>query len=153
MMIDDDTHDSKKASYDCRAATCVLLLRILQKMTKRNEDRIKNSLLRSRSIVTLKRALKTGYEPLMYYAMKLIKGQIRYKGRRWRQQNMKIISAIYRNIRVDICDGWLVSAGSEDEDAMLLNHSHLPNHIIKIWTDRFNDLEYYSTWSKLPFYE
>ncbi|CAO1620697.1 unnamed protein product [Parajaminaea phylloscopi] len=89
--------------------------RILQKLTKRRAHRIL-LLNQYKSSAILKRLLKVPHPTLQLYILKIIKGQIPFCGRKWRQSNMKVITAIYLNCRPDLRDEWL---SSDVEDVVL----------------------------------
>lgn len=74
----------------------------------------------------LKRILKVSHPTLQLYVLKVIKSQVPYCGRKWRQceckgrllslnadgvgvtANMKVITAIYLHCRPDLRDEWLI---------------------------------------------
>jgi hypothetical protein len=80
--------------------------RVLQKLTKRKIHRIL-LLVQYKSSAILKRTLKVPHPSLQLYALKVIKSQVPFCGRKWRQANMKVITAIYLNCRPDLRDEWL----------------------------------------------
>lgn len=47
--------------------------------------------------------------------LKIIKSQIPHLGKKWKQQNMKIVTAIYLNCRPDLRDEWLTQGMEQDE--------------------------------------
>ncbi|UZJ52406.1 hypothetical protein CBS101457_001726 [Exobasidium rhododendri] len=83
--------------------------RILQKLTKKKVHRIL-LLVQYKSSAILKRTLKVPHPMLKLYALKIIKSQVPFCGRKWRQSNMKVITAIYLNCRPDLRDEWLSGA-------------------------------------------
>lgn len=92
-----------------RVATGVAVLRILQRITKRRPERIKKILVSLKTATVLRRTRTlTAVPPLALYALKLLKSQVRYLGVGWRRKNMKVISEIYRHIRLERGDRWLV---------------------------------------------
>ena len=86
--------------------------RILQKLTKRKVHRIL-LLVQYKSSAILKRSLKVPHPGLELYVLKVIKSQIPFCGRKWRQSNMRVITSIYLNCRPDLRDEWL--SGSDVE--------------------------------------
>ncbi|CAO1612896.1 unnamed protein product [Sympodiomycopsis kandeliae] len=86
--------------------------KILQKLTKNKVHRIL-LLVQYKSSAILKRSLKIPHPTLQLYVLKLIKSQVPFCGRKWRQSNMKVITGIYLNCRPDLRDEWL----STDVDA------------------------------------
>ncbi|KAF1811150.1 N1221-domain-containing protein [Eremomyces bilateralis CBS 781.70] len=85
-------------------------LRILQKMCKNKAHR--NLLLVSyKSSQFLRKSLKVPQPELRLYTLKLFKNQVPYCGRKWRQTNMRVITAVYLHCRPELRDDWL--AGSD----------------------------------------
>ena len=85
-------------------------LRIMQKICKRKAHR--NLLLvQYKSSTILKKALKVPQRELRLYTLKLFKNQVPYCGRKWRQTNMRVITAVYLYCRPELRDDWL--AGSD----------------------------------------
>lgn len=63
---------------------------------------------------------------LRLYALKLLKDQSRYLGKRWRLQNMTVLSAIDKSVRHHIHDAWFYEnhgatepCGIKEQDAAL----------------------------------
>ena len=99
-----------------RACTMLNLLRILQRVHKHAPpDRIETHLLQYKAAMVLRKVLMCPFPGVQYYALKLIKIQSKYMDKKWKQVNMRIISAIHRNIRADLDDEWLVAADIEQE--------------------------------------
>lgn len=59
--------------------------------------------------------LKVQHPMFQLQVLKIIKAQIPHYGKKWKQQNMKIVTAIYLNCRPDLRDEWLVSVMEKDE--------------------------------------
>ncbi|XP_064417269.1 striatin-interacting protein 2 [Latimeria chalumnae] len=85
--------------------SCINLLRILNKLTKWKHSRTM-MLVVFKSAPILKRALKVKQAMMQLYVLKLLKIQTKYLGRQWRKSNMKIMSAIYQNVRHRLNDDW-----------------------------------------------
>lgn len=94
-------------------------LRIMQKICKNKAHR--NLLLVTyKSSTIIRKSLKIPQPDLRLYTLKLFKGQVPYCGRKWRQGNMRVITAVYLHCRPELRDEWL--AGSDvdaDVDAAL----------------------------------
>jgi hypothetical protein len=85
-------------------------LRIMQKMCKDKAHR--NLLLvQYKSSTIIRKSLKIPQPELRLYTLKLFKNQVPYCGRKWRQGNMRVITAVYLHCRPDLRDEWL--AGSD----------------------------------------
>ncbi|PNS19976.1 Factor arrest protein 11 [Sphaceloma murrayae] len=85
-------------------------LRILQKVTRRKAHR-SLLLVSYKSSNHLKKSLRVPVEELRYYTLKLFKSQVPYCGRKWRQSNMKIITAVWLSVPAELRDDWLVGGG------------------------------------------
>ena len=89
------------------------LLRILQKVTRSKAHRIL-LLVQYKSSQVLRRILRVPDPMLRLYVLKLFKSQVPYCGRKWRQSNMRVITAIYLHCRPELRDEWL--AGMHDSN-------------------------------------
>ncbi|KAI0320873.1 hypothetical protein OF83DRAFT_1168962 [Amylostereum chailletii] len=87
--------------------------KIMQKLSKNRSHRIR-MLVQYKSTAILKRVLKVQHPMLQLHILKLIKSQVPFSGRRWRQTNMQVITSIYLNCRPDLRDEWLT--GNEIDD-------------------------------------
>ncbi len=86
------------------------LLRVMQKICKNKAHR--NLLLvHYKSSNILRKMLKVPQPELQLYTLKLFKNQVPYCGRKWRQSNMRVITAVYLHCRPELRDEWL--AGSD----------------------------------------
>jgi len=91
--------------------TSISLLRILQKLTRGKSHRVL-LLVSFKSAQILRRILRVPEPMLRLYVLKLFKSQVPYCGRKWRQSNMRVITAIYLHCRPELRDEWL--AGLHD---------------------------------------
>ncbi|KAF2261660.1 protein required for hyphal anastomosis [Lojkania enalia] len=90
--------------------TSINYLRIMQKICKNKAHR--NLMLVSyKSSQFLRKVLKVPQPELRLYTLKLFKNQVPYCGRKWRQSNMRVITAVYLHCRPELRDDWL--AGSD----------------------------------------
>ncbi|KAI9473695.1 MAG: hypothetical protein EXX96DRAFT_621330 [Benjaminiella poitrasii] len=89
-------------------------LRIIQMLIKRKTCRIM-LLVQYKSSIIFKRVLKIIHPVLEKYVLKLIKCQVPYLGKKWKSQNMKIISSIYLRCTTLLQDEW-ISKPSIDGD-------------------------------------
>lgn len=85
-------------------------LRVLQKITRRKTHR-SLLLVSYKSSIHLKKTLKIPVAPLRYYTLKLFKSQVPFCGRKWRQGNMKIITAVWLSVPAELRDDWLSGGG------------------------------------------
>ncbi|KAK1826084.1 hypothetical protein QBC39DRAFT_30127 [Podospora conica] len=84
-------------------------LRVMQKICKHKAHR--NLLMMNyKSSGILRKSLKVPQQELRLYTLKLFKNQVPYCGRKWRQSNMRVITAVYLHCRPELRDEWL--AGS-----------------------------------------
>lgn len=99
-------------------------LRIMQKVCKRRAHR--NLLMvQYKSSNILRKALRVPQHELRLYTLKLFKNQVPYCGRKWRQSNMRVITAVYLHCRPELRDGWLAGADvdAEVEEALPLEQA------------------------------
>ncbi len=99
-------------------------LRIMQKICKGKAHR--NLLLvQYKSSTYLKKNLKIPQPDLRLYTLKLFKNQVPYCGRKWRQTNMRVITAIYLHCRPELRDDWLAGSDvdAEVEEALPLEQA------------------------------
>ncbi|KAJ4289825.1 Factor arrest protein 11 [Kalmusia sp. IMI 367209] len=90
--------------------TSINYLRIMQKICKDKAHR--NLMLVSyKSSQFLRKSLKVPQPQLRLYTLKLFQNQVPYCGRKWRQSNMRVITAVYLHCRPELRDDWL--AGSD----------------------------------------
>ncbi|KAF2428062.1 hypothetical protein EJ08DRAFT_636846 [Tothia fuscella] len=97
--------------------TLINHLRILQKIVKNKPHRVL-MLITYKSSTHLKKSLKIPQPTLRLYTLKLFKGQVPYCGRKWRQGNMRVITAVYLYVKPGLRDEWLGGGaqGSETVD-------------------------------------
>jgi hypothetical protein len=99
-------------------------LRVLQKICKNKAHR--NLLLvQYKSSNIIKKTLKIPQEELRLYTLKLFKNQVPYCGRKWRQSNMRVITAVYLYCRPELRDEWLAGSDvdAEVEEALPLEQA------------------------------
>ncbi|KAJ3153323.1 Factor arrest protein 11 [Geranomyces michiganensis] len=104
--------------------TSINLLRILQKLTKRKTHRVL-ALVQWKASAVLKRAIKVSHVGIQLYALKLLKSQIPYLGKKWRSTNMKIITAIFIHLRPCLRDEYLAGDVDVDVDEALAHEQKL----------------------------
>ena len=75
--------------------TTINVLKILQKITKRKFCRLMH-LIQLKTCNIFKRILLISNSHLQYEALKLLKSQIPFLGKKWRSQNMHVVSTMYR---------------------------------------------------------
>ncbi|KAI9683911.1 MAG: Factor arrest protein 11 [Trizodia sp. TS-e1964] len=89
-------------------------LRIMQKICKDKAHR--NLLLvQYKSSTILKKCLKVPQPELRLYTLKLFKNQVPYCGRKWRQSNMRVITAVYLYCKPQLRDDWLAGSDVDGE--------------------------------------
>ncbi|KAI9657075.1 MAG: Factor arrest protein 11 [Bathelium mastoideum] len=102
-------------SFSWRAFfSTISYLRALQKICKGKTHR--NLLLvQYKASAYLRKALKVPQPQLRLYALKLFKNQVPYCGRKWRQSNMRVITAVYLHCRPELRDEWLAGGDVDAE--------------------------------------
>ncbi|KAF9055024.1 N1221-domain-containing protein [Hymenopellis radicata] len=114
--------------------TTINFAKIMQKLSKHRSHRIW-MLVQYKSSAVLKRILRVQHPMLQLHLLKLIKSQVPFCGRKWRQTNMKVITAIYLNCRPDLRDEWLT--GSEIDDAADASAQETAlRHLVKFYNTR-----------------
>ncbi|KAJ3300501.1 Factor arrest protein 11 [Borealophlyctis nickersoniae] len=109
--------------------TSINLLRILQKLTKRKTHRML-ALVQWKASAVLKRVIKVNSVALQLYALKLLKGQVPYLGRKWRSSNMKVITGIYLHLRPYLRDDYLSGDVDMDVEDALAQEQYLRGLIV-----------------------
>ncbi|KAI1003552.1 hypothetical protein K3495_g4656 [Podosphaera aphanis] len=120
----DSNHDPITEFSQRNLISYINLLRIMQKICKNKAHR--NLLLvQYKSSIILKKALKISQPELRLYTLKLFKNQVPYCGRKWRQGNMRVITAVYLHCRPELRDDWLAGSdvNAEVEDALPLEQA------------------------------
>jgi hypothetical protein len=72
-------------------------------------------LVQYKSSTILRKALKLPQPHVRLYTLKLFKSQVPFCGRKWRQANMRIITAIYVFCRMGLRDEWISGGGNVEE--------------------------------------
>ncbi|KAL1919340.1 uncharacterized protein VTP21DRAFT_2033 [Calcarisporiella thermophila] len=108
LPSNDITQDSTQNETRLQTQTCwrnmfssINFLRILQKLTKRKTNRILH-LMEFKASVILKRILKVSQPMLELYTLKVLRSLVPYLGRKWRQNNMKVITAIFMRCKPEL---------------------------------------------------
>ncbi|KAI0939241.1 hypothetical protein AcV5_000711 [Taiwanofungus camphoratus] len=108
--------------------------KIMQKLSKHRSHRIR-MLVQYKSSAVLKRILKVQHPMLQLHVLKLIKSQVPFCGRKWRQSNMQVITAIYLNCRPDLRDEWLTGIEVDDVVDAQAQEEAL-RHLVKFYNNR-----------------
>ncbi|RKF55169.1 putative required for hyphal anastomosis [Golovinomyces cichoracearum] len=100
------------------------LLRILQKICK-NKTHRNLLLVRYKAFCFLKGLLRIPQIDVRIYTLKLYKNQVPFCGRKWRQGNMRVITAIYLHCRPELRNDWLANCdiNADIEDALPLEQA------------------------------
>ncbi|GHJ87632.1 hypothetical protein NliqN6_4034 [Naganishia liquefaciens] len=89
-------------------------IRVVHQLTKRRPARI-SLLVQYKSSQILKRLLRVTHPMLQLQVLKVLKSQVPFCGRKWRQSNMKTITAIYLNCKPELRDEWLAAIDIDTE--------------------------------------
>ncbi|KAF9076476.1 hypothetical protein BDP27DRAFT_1442530 [Rhodocollybia butyracea] len=108
--------------------------KIMQKLSKNRSHRIW-MLVQYKSSAVLKRMLRVQHPMLQLHILKLIKSQVPFCGRKWRQTNMKVITAIYLNCRPDLRDEWLTGTEVDDVTDASAQEQAL-RHLVKFYNTK-----------------
>ncbi|WVF71683.1 hypothetical protein IAT40_006491 [Kwoniella sp. CBS 6097] len=110
-------------------------LKILQKMTKHRSHRT-YMMTTYKSSQILKRMLKVNHPMLQLQVLKLIKSQMPWCGRKWRQTNMKVITSIYLNCRPELRDDWLAGTDQDTELEDALPQEYALRSLVQFYNKR-----------------
>jgi hypothetical protein len=108
--------------------------KIMQKLSKGRSHRIW-MLVQYKSSAVLKRVLRVSHPLLQLHILKLLKSQVPFCGRKWRQSNMKVITSIYLNCRPDLRDEWLTGNEVDDMPDAQAQEQAL-RHLIKFYNNK-----------------
>ncbi|KAI1795145.1 N1221-domain-containing protein [Ganoderma leucocontextum] len=108
--------------------------KIMQKLSKHRSHRIR-MLVQYKSSAVLKRILKVQHPMLQLHVLKLIKSQVPFCGRKWRQSNMQVITSIYLNCRPDLRDEWLTGIEVDDVYDAQAQEQAL-RHLVKFYNSK-----------------
>ncbi|KAG1892727.1 hypothetical protein F4604DRAFT_1701262 [Suillus subluteus] len=108
--------------------------KIMQKLSKSRSHRIW-MLVQYKSSAVLKRVLRVSHPLLQLHVLKLIKSQVPFCGRKWRQSNMKVITSIYLNCRPDLRDEWLTGTEVDDISDAQAQEQAL-RHLVKYYNNK-----------------
>ncbi|KAL6309627.1 hypothetical protein BKA93DRAFT_814558 [Sparassis latifolia] len=108
--------------------------KIMQKLSKHRSHRIR-MLVQYKSSAVLKRMLKVQHPMLQLHVLKLLKSQVPFCGRKWRQSNMQVITAIYLNCRPDLRDEWLTGIEVDDVADAQAQEQAL-RHLVKFYNTK-----------------
>jgi len=108
--------------------------KIMQKLSKSRSHRIW-MLVQYKSSAVLKRVLRVPHPMLQLHVLKLIKSQVPFCGRKWRQSNMKVITSIYLNCRPDLRDEWLTGNEVDDVSDAQAQEQAL-RHLVKFYNTK-----------------
>ncbi|KAJ3516201.1 hypothetical protein NLJ89_g1274 [Agrocybe chaxingu] len=108
--------------------------KIMQKLSKGRSHRIW-MLVQYKSSAVLKRVLRVNHPMLQLHVLKLIKSQVPFCGRKWRQSNMKVITSIYLNCRPELRDEWLTGTEPDDASDAQAQEQAL-RHLVKFYNNK-----------------
>lgn len=90
------------------------LVRVLYILCKDSPERVRKFLIQYKAPFILKRLQRIENEQMQRLVLKLLKTQVRYLPRKWKQTNMKAISSIYSMGRINPLDDWLLNESLGD---------------------------------------
>lgn len=97
--------------------TTITLLRLLRKIIRKKTQRI--IVVAELPPQTLKKALTIFQQDIWEIVLEIFKEQVPFNGRKWRSNNMDLVSAIYLHCKAKLRDEWLVGGdvNAEVDDA------------------------------------
>ncbi|KAH6577328.1 hypothetical protein BASA60_004069 [Batrachochytrium salamandrivorans] len=117
-------------------STTITLLRILQKMTKGKPHRVL-LLVQWKAAIVLKRIIRINHAGLYLYALKLIKSQVPFLGKKWRPHNLPIVTLIYRHLRPVLVEEYLMGDLDIKSDEVLAQEQQLRALIVSFMARMF----------------
>lgn len=119
QQIPSDLLVAKRAISQRNASTTIYLVSVLHKLTKNKPIRIQ-AMVQWKAQAVLKRMLKSQSQELVLPVLKILKSQIPYLGKKWRANNMPIISNIFMTVKHRLKEEYLCGEGDSDSlDAQL----------------------------------
>ncbi|WWD17501.1 hypothetical protein CI109_101942 [Kwoniella shandongensis] len=115
-------------------------LKVLQKITKHRSHRT-YMLTTYKSSQILKRMLRVNHPMLQLQVLKLIKSQMPWCGRKWRQTNMKVITSIYLNCRPELRDEWLAGTDQDTELDDALPQEYALRSLVQFYNKRHYSIQ------------
>merc|ERR1712151_527661 len=85
------------------------LVEVLYLLCKDSPDRVREYLIHYKAPFILKRLHRIENQQVQSLVLKLLKKQIRYLPKKWKQANMKAISAIFAFVRMTPLEDWLLN--------------------------------------------
>eukprot|EP00127_Corallochytrium_limacisporum_P007152 Clim_evm25s243 gene=Clim_evmTU25s243 len=117
--------------------TLVSLLKVMQKLTKRKPLRTM-IMIQARGPLILKRYRNIQNNTMQLTILKLYKSMSRMLGRKWRNCNMMLVSAIYHQVPHSMHDDWAYSSDAESNKGLQVDEQAL-----RVAVQSFNQ-RYYS---------
>lgn len=91
------------------ACASLRLVEVLYLLCKDSPDRVRKYLIHYKAPFILKRLMRIENQHVQGLVLKLLKKQVRYLPRKWKQSNMKAISAIYSLVPMLPLEDWLLN--------------------------------------------
>jgi len=91
------------------AVATLRLVGVLYLLCKDSPERVRKYLIHYKAPFILKRLLRIENDRLQRLVLKLLKRQVRYLPRKWKQANMKTVSAMYTSVPMAPLEDWLLN--------------------------------------------
>merc|ERR1712151_354342 len=91
------------------ACATLRLVEALYLLCKDSPERVRKYLIHYKAPFILKRLHRIENQQVQSLVLKLLKKQVRYLPRKWKQANMKAISAIYSLVQMPPLEDWLLN--------------------------------------------
>lgn len=147
LCVDKDTMSPTQARFGEKIEKCssrylftmINILRVLRKIIKRKTQRI--IIVAELPSETLRKSLSIYQTDIWQIVLDIFKEQVPYNGRKWKYNNMDLVSAIYLHCKAKLRDDWLagIDVSAEVDDAYAQeaatraltafynNHNYSPN--------------------------
>ncbi|CAO3634260.1 unnamed protein product [Cunninghamella blakesleeana] len=112
--VEVDEEESSLYTNERNMFWVINLLRVLQKLTKWKPQRIM-LMVQYKSSAIFRKILKISHPVMEVCTLKILKSQVAYQSKKWRSNNMKIISAIYLKCKTSLNDDWIYKPNLEED--------------------------------------
>ncbi len=104
------------------------MLKLLHCLCCKYPERIKSYLVQYKAPLIMRKIHnKFSEEEIKLRTLKLIKIQIKYLPKRWRETNMRIVSTIYEKLKLSVQDDWLMWEGWNPQEDKGLTQDEIRN--------------------------
>jgi len=120
--------DSTNINKNLMSAVVKQMLKLLYSLCSKYPQRIKDFLVQYKAPLIMRKIHnKFPDEEIKHRTLKLIKIQVKYMPKRWRETNMRIVTAIYNKLKLSSKDDWLMFEGWNPNEEKGLTQDEIRN--------------------------